>query len=192
MTRYPGAWRSASRRPVALEGRAGGVEGEAVDLDDHALGEPEHVDFVWADVGVPLTAPARTLLDLAEVASRQSIERAFHEAQIRRLLDECPGNAEIAHVESGDAVDSHASFGTRIATRDRDIHRIGSRPKAPEGRSGEMAQDRPRSTCKQSRGLACQRWRHSVTYEIHATVKSMEPVLRDTARNRASTYTQLA
>ena len=34
---------------VALEGGAGGVEGEAVDLDDEALGGPEEVDFVACD-----------------------------------------------------------------------------------------------------------------------------------------------
>ncbi len=34
---------------------------------------------------IPMTAPARTLLDLAAVLSRREIERAVNEAQIRRL-----------------------------------------------------------------------------------------------------------
>lgn len=36
--------------------------------------------------GLPLTAPARTLLDLADVISRQELERAFEDAQIRRVM----------------------------------------------------------------------------------------------------------
>jgi very-short-patch-repair endonuclease len=35
--------------------------------------------------GIPLTAPARTVLDLAEVLSRRDLERAIEEAQIHRL-----------------------------------------------------------------------------------------------------------
>jgi very-short-patch-repair endonuclease len=36
--------------------------------------------------GIALTAPPRTLLDLAEVLPQRELERAFEEAQIRRLV----------------------------------------------------------------------------------------------------------
>jgi very-short-patch-repair endonuclease len=36
--------------------------------------------------GIPLTSPARTLLDLAEVVSRRDLERAYDEAQFRDLV----------------------------------------------------------------------------------------------------------
>src|SRR5436190_562199 len=37
---------------IALEGIPGGVKGEAVDLDDEALGSPEEVDYVGAEADV--------------------------------------------------------------------------------------------------------------------------------------------
>jgi len=37
--------------------------------------------------GVPVTTPARTLLDLAAAASRRDLERAFEEALLRRLVE---------------------------------------------------------------------------------------------------------
>lgn len=36
--------------------------------------------------GIPLTSPARTLLDLAEVVSRRDLERAYDEAQFREFV----------------------------------------------------------------------------------------------------------
>jgi hypothetical protein len=37
--------------------------------------------------GIPVTTTPRTLLDLASVLTRQQLERAFEEAEVRRLLD---------------------------------------------------------------------------------------------------------
>lgn len=37
--------------------------------------------------GIPVTSPSRTLLDLASVSSRQQVERAFNEAEVRGLVD---------------------------------------------------------------------------------------------------------
>jgi very-short-patch-repair endonuclease len=39
------------------------------------------------DEGLPLTTPARTLLDLADVLTPHRLERACHQAEYRRLLD---------------------------------------------------------------------------------------------------------
>jgi len=36
--------------------------------------------------GIPLTSPARTLIDLAEVVSRRDLERAYDEARFRELV----------------------------------------------------------------------------------------------------------
>jgi very-short-patch-repair endonuclease len=36
--------------------------------------------------GIPVTTPARTLLDLADVLDRRSLERAVHEAEVQRLV----------------------------------------------------------------------------------------------------------
>ena len=52
--------------------------------------EPHHIvlarDEVTEQGGIPVTTPARTLLDLAEVlTSSQQLERAVHEAEYRRL-----------------------------------------------------------------------------------------------------------
>jgi very-short-patch-repair endonuclease len=41
--------------------------------------------------GIPVTTPARTLIDLADVASRRTLERAFDEAEFLRL--DCTGLA---------------------------------------------------------------------------------------------------
>jgi very-short-patch-repair endonuclease len=41
--------------------------------------------FIWQ--GIPVTAPARTLLDLAEVVSRKQLQRAFEQAQRLKMLD---------------------------------------------------------------------------------------------------------
>jgi len=46
--------------------------------------------------GIPVTTPARTLLDLAEVLSPQQLERAVHETEFRRLTSPLPLDALIA------------------------------------------------------------------------------------------------
>jgi very-short-patch-repair endonuclease len=42
-------------------------------------------DEVTAKDGIPVTAPARTLLDLAAVVDRQTLDRALNEAEVQRL-----------------------------------------------------------------------------------------------------------
>lgn len=45
-------------------------------------------DDEWLVEGViPVTSPFRTIFDLAAVASRREVERAWHEAEVRRLTD---------------------------------------------------------------------------------------------------------
>src|SRR2546427_527401 len=51
----------------------------------HVVARLEHSDVRVHD-RVPLTAPARTLLDLAEVVPVSRLERAVEEARIRRLV----------------------------------------------------------------------------------------------------------
>ena len=46
--------------------------------------------------GIPVTNPARTLLDLAEVLTPQQLERAINEAEIRRLASPLPLAALVA------------------------------------------------------------------------------------------------
>jgi hypothetical protein len=42
-------------------------------------------DEITVERGIPVTNPARTLLDLAEILTPQQLERAVHEAEYRRL-----------------------------------------------------------------------------------------------------------
>jgi very-short-patch-repair endonuclease len=42
-------------------------------------------DEVAVEAGIPVTTPARTLLDLAAVVAHHHLERAFQEAEVRRL-----------------------------------------------------------------------------------------------------------
>ena len=42
-------------------------------------------DEVTSEGGIPVTTPARTLLDLASVVTEQRLEHAFNEAEVRRL-----------------------------------------------------------------------------------------------------------
>ena len=44
-------------------------------------------DQVTVRDGIPVTTLARTLLDLADVVSRQDLRRAIHESEYQRLLD---------------------------------------------------------------------------------------------------------
>jgi hypothetical protein len=45
-------------------------------------------DDEWlVEEGIPVTSPFRTIFDLAAVASRREVERAWHEAEVRQLTD---------------------------------------------------------------------------------------------------------
>ena len=46
--------------------------------------------------GIPVTTPARTLLDLAAILDRRALERAFNEAEVRRLTSPAPLETLIA------------------------------------------------------------------------------------------------
>jgi hypothetical protein len=52
-------------------------------VDTHRIALP--ADEVTTHHGIPVTTPARTLLDLAEQLTVQGLERAVHEAEYRRL-----------------------------------------------------------------------------------------------------------
>jgi very-short-patch-repair endonuclease len=54
---------------------------------------PDEID---RERGIPVTTPARTLLDLAEVISEQQLERAINEAEVRRLTSPLPLGALVA------------------------------------------------------------------------------------------------
>jgi very-short-patch-repair endonuclease len=53
-------------------------------------------DEVTTHCGIPVTTPARTLLDLAAVLTPHQLERALHEAEYRRLASPFPLDALIA------------------------------------------------------------------------------------------------
>jgi very-short-patch-repair endonuclease len=53
-------------------------------------------DEVTVHDGIPVTNPARTLLDLAEVLSAHQLERAINEAEFRRLTSPLPLDALVA------------------------------------------------------------------------------------------------
>jgi very-short-patch-repair endonuclease len=53
-------------------------------------------DEVTRERGIPVTTPARTLFDLAELLTAQQLERALDEAEIRRLATPLPLDALIA------------------------------------------------------------------------------------------------
>jgi len=59
--------------------------------------QPHHIvlpsDEVTIERGIPVTTPARTLLDLAEQLAPQRLERAVHEAEYRRLTTPLPLDA---------------------------------------------------------------------------------------------------
>jgi predicted transcriptional regulator of viral defense system len=54
-------------------------------LHPHCASLP--ADEVTCERGIPVTTVARTLLDLAAVVSRRHVNRALHEAEVRRLTD---------------------------------------------------------------------------------------------------------
>jgi very-short-patch-repair endonuclease len=53
-------------------------------------------DELTRERGIPVTNPARTLLDLAEVLTPQQLERAINEAEVRRLTSPLPLAALVA------------------------------------------------------------------------------------------------
>ena len=53
-------------------------------------------DEIGRERGIPVTTPARTLLDLAEVISADKLERAINEAEVRRLTSPLPLDALVA------------------------------------------------------------------------------------------------
>ena len=53
-------------------------------------------DEVTAASGIPVTTPARTLFDLASLLSRDQLERAFNEAEVRRLASPTSLDALVA------------------------------------------------------------------------------------------------
>jgi uncharacterized protein DUF559/putative AbiEi antitoxin of type IV toxin-antitoxin system len=46
-----------------------------------------HATDITNAAGIPVTTPARTLLDLADVLPTRALERAVHEAEVRRIVD---------------------------------------------------------------------------------------------------------
>lgn len=58
--------------------RRDGVVGHRANLRD---------DEWLTEDGIPVTSPFRTIFDLAAVAKRREVERAWHEAEVRQLTD---------------------------------------------------------------------------------------------------------
>lgn len=72
---------AAERIDVTCSGRRvrrDGIVGHRSDLRDD--------EWVFED-GIPVTSVFRTIFDLAAVASMRELERAWHEAEVRRLTD---------------------------------------------------------------------------------------------------------
>jgi very-short-patch-repair endonuclease/predicted transcriptional regulator of viral defense system len=77
--------RPSSRRKIDVSTASRGRRGpEAIDL--HRVRRLDPRDVTAVD-GIPVTTVARTLADLAEVTDRRGVERALHEAEVRRVLD---------------------------------------------------------------------------------------------------------
>ena len=93
--------REGGAEPLQCCRSLGHAERRGEDPRDHADGSPA----VWARcasrgggrertraaAGIPVTTPARTLIDLADVAPRRTLERAIDEAEFLRL--DCTGLA---------------------------------------------------------------------------------------------------
>jgi hypothetical protein len=75
---------SARRRIDVTTARRGRTGPKEIDL--HRV-RNLHPDDVTTVDGIPVTTVARTLVDLAEVVSREAVEKAVNEAEVRRLLD---------------------------------------------------------------------------------------------------------
>jgi hypothetical protein len=63
-------------------------------IESHRVALP--ADEVTEERGIPITTPARTLFDLAAVLTRQQLERAITEAEIRRLTSPTSLDALVA------------------------------------------------------------------------------------------------
>jgi hypothetical protein len=70
---------------VSIPGRAGRARRKGIRIHRARL-RPGEVGLVD---GIPVTSPARTLIDFADVSSRRELERAFDEAEYLRL--DCTG-----------------------------------------------------------------------------------------------------
>jgi very-short-patch-repair endonuclease len=75
----------AQQRPVDIT-VAGRYPGRRAGIKVHRVVSLDRRDF-WVRDAIPITTPARTLLDLAAVASPDELDRAFAEAQVLRLVD---------------------------------------------------------------------------------------------------------
>jgi|SRR4051794_26517411 len=80
-------------------------------------------DEVTVEAGVPVTTPARTLLDLAVVLTEQHLERAFQEAEVRRLASPTSLDALVAPYPARRGtpairriVERHRNLGTAVPT----------------------------------------------------------------------------
>jgi len=90
--------------------------------------------------GVPLTTPARTLLDLATILARADLARAVEQAELRRMTNHEQLTALLTRSRSHPrrcAARGSARSGTAV-------HALGGRAPAPAAREGRGAAD-PRS-----------------------------------------------
>jgi very-short-patch-repair endonuclease len=83
-------------------------------------------DEITIEDGIPVTTPARTLLDLAEQLTPQRLERAVHEAEYRRLTSPLTVDALWPHQRLVVELDSRQAHQTTRAfehdrARDRDL-----------------------------------------------------------------------
>jgi very-short-patch-repair endonuclease len=75
----------AEQRPVDIT-IAGRHPGRRAGIRVHRVASLDRRDF-WIRDSIPITTPARTLLDLAAVGQPAELDRAFAEAQVLRLVD---------------------------------------------------------------------------------------------------------
>ena len=75
---------------VTVSGRSGRAKRPGIRLHRARLASQD----IRIRDGIPVTSPARTLVDLADVVSRRAVERAFDEAEYLRL--DCTGLTPIA------------------------------------------------------------------------------------------------
>jgi hypothetical protein len=78
--------RDGRRFDVVAPGRSGGRCGDARGIDLRRTRRLPAAD-VTVLRGVPITTIARTLVDLAGCARRETVQRAVHEAEVQRVLD---------------------------------------------------------------------------------------------------------
>jgi very-short-patch-repair endonuclease len=82
-------------RAIDVTVPAGGTRAERPGIRLHCTRSLDPDDVTCKD-GIPMTTPAKTLIDLDAVVSARLLERAFEQAQIRRLL---PAGALEAAIE---------------------------------------------------------------------------------------------